>query len=298
MFYNLRKKLGYWRFHQTTKGIFDTAPVDVSDGDTLMLSMACHRDVQMYLLALKSFLRHFGKARVEIVDDGSLTEADKFILSSHLEGLKITHISSVDLRGCQAGGTWERLISIIERSAEQYVIQLDADTLTCGDISEVVDCAANNRAFVLGEDSSVFVDLVETAKRADQHDMHICDTAERAFARYPDAVNYKYVRGSSGFSGFGKGLFSIDQLVDFHHKMMGLLGDRWLEWSSEQISSNFAIANSPGAMALPFPKYLNFQASLIEQPAHFIHFIGSHRFYKQHFAKLGRKQIQQMHTGK
>jgi hypothetical protein len=84
---------------------------------------------------------------------------------------------------------------------------------------------------------------------------HIVIATERAFDRHPGRERLKYVRGSSGFAGFAKGGFSRARIEEFHANMTELMGERWREWGSEQCGSNFAVANSPGAVMLPYPQY-------------------------------------------
>jgi hypothetical protein len=87
---------------------------------------------------------------------------------------------------------------------------------------------------------------------------HIVIATERAFDRHPGRERLKYVRGSSGFAGFAKGGFSRARIEEFHANMTELMGERWREWGSEQCGSNFAVANSPGAVVLPYPQYTSF----------------------------------------
>ncbi len=42
-------------------------------------------------------------------------------------------LEDIPVGGCQRGGTWERLLYLLDRSETEYAIQLDADTLTVGD---------------------------------------------------------------------------------------------------------------------------------------------------------------------
>ncbi len=57
-----------------------------------------------------------GKARQQHVEQ---------ILRRHIPGIQIVDVSSVPLGPCKGGGTWERLLFLIDRSEKEYVIQLD-----------------------------------------------------------------------------------------------------------------------------------------------------------------------------
>ena len=44
--------------------------------------------------------------------------------------------------------------------------------------------------------------------------------------------------------------------------MTAELGSRWTEWGTEQVTSNYVVANSPEAMVLPYPKYACFDLNM------------------------------------
>ena len=165
------------------------------------------------------------------------------------------------------------------------------------DLAEVTDCIDANRAFTLnGSIWSPFnlkiVSVQEIADEARTIDHpYVGHVAERLYDRLPDAANLKYVRGSSGFAGFAKGGFSRDRIERFHVEMERLMPDRWKEWGTEQCASNFAIANSPDALVLPYPKYANFEPGLQREGSSFLHFIGTYRFDDGVFAELALKEI-------
>ncbi len=298
MLYNLRTSLSYRRFRQLTRGILDTPPVPSDHGPCTVVSMLCHRDVQMYLLALKSFRLAIGPAAVRIIDDGSLTQEDRAILQQHLPGVSILHLADIDPGACQRGGTWERLLHIIDLSQDGYVIQLDADTLTTGPVAEIGACIADNRPFVLSYLGMPVLPFAASANLADSiPSRHIIAVAERRFRDYPNRQAYRYVRGSSGFTGFARGHFSRTALEAFHGTMTDLVGDRWTEWGSEQVGSNFMLANDPDTLVLPFPKYLNYIPETYQGASSFFHFIGTYRFADQYYAKRGREIIARLQAG-
>lgn len=112
--------------------------------------MLCHRDVPPYLLAIKSLYFRVGHGRVVIINDSSLTPDDLTILQSHIPGIVVLDIAGISTGSCPRGGTWERLVKILELSAETYVIQTDADILVSGPIPEVIQSVRENRSFLLG----------------------------------------------------------------------------------------------------------------------------------------------------
>ena len=73
---------------------------------------------------------------------------------------------------------------------------------------------------------------------------HLQDVSERAMDRLADAGTLNYVRGCSGFAGFAPQAGRLKLVQDFSAQMTQFLKQRWSEWGSEQVASNFAVANS------------------------------------------------------
>jgi hypothetical protein len=83
---------------------------------------------------------------------------------------------------------------------------------------------------------------------------------------------------SAGFSLSG-GCRALAEL--FSQEAQRLLGtDRWAEWGSEQVASNFVVANEPRTTLLPYGRYLNFWNAGVPDDARFVHFIGTYRYHR------------------
>ncbi|MEJ0072320.1 MAG: glycosyltransferase family A protein, partial [Pseudomonadota bacterium] len=274
MLYRLRRQLARRRFEQSCRSVRVTPPLRPVPAPVTILSMVSHADVIMYLIAIKSLYRRLGRGNILIIDDGSLTDDDRDFLSEHLARPKIVPLSALDTGRCPRGGTWERLLLILEISADEYVIQLDSDTLAQDRLDEVVDCIESNRAFTLGTRMGQrFDSLSDAAARiADLSGDHVQMVAERALARFDSLDQRRYVRGSSGFAGFARGGFGRAQLEAFSVQMRGLIGDKWTEWGSEQVASNFVVANSSSARILPYPKYACFDLRMDPRTSAFLAF--------------------------
>jgi hypothetical protein len=65
----------------------------------------------------------------------------------------------------------------------------------------------------------------------------------------------------------------------------------WRKWGTEQCASNFAIANSPDAVVLPYPEYAAFDRRLPPSGVKFYHFFGTVRYLDGYFAARGREVI-------
>ena len=301
MFYNWKVKRNMKRFYRLTNGILQTPPMPVIDAPWSVVSIVSNDYVQMYILAMKSFYARLGAGKIVAIIDRDMSRSDRALLTQHFPGIEFTILEDVDTGPCQRGGMWERLLHLLDRSEKEYVIQLDADTLTFGDISEIKDMIQRNVPFTLSgstssdgrlRSSDTIRAMSEIAPEARQSQSnYIGIAAERLFDQYPGAETLKYVRGSAAFVGVARNGIRRAEIESFHSMGEKMLGKRWLEWGSEQTACNFAIANSPGAVVLPYPKYANFDPDALHASTTFLHFLGSRRYMGDHFANLASKVI-------
>ncbi|MCU0985160.1 MAG: hypothetical protein MUC89_09495 [Acetobacteraceae bacterium] len=296
MFSNLRTRLKTKHFEFVCRDILRTKRVEPGTLPVTVVSMVRSEHTLMYLLAIKSFLRHVPASAVTVLDDGSLTPADHDLLRAHVGGLSIVPIASIDTGTCPRGGCWERLLYILDLSATRYVVQLDSDILTIAPIPEVVEAFAANRSFTLGSDAQFGIVTTQDAARA----IAGSDPAETQFAaefalpRMPPEIGRFYVRGSAGFAGFARGATSRATAEAFSAAMEAEMGKRWEEWGTEQVASNFLIASSPGGFVLPWPKYACFYAEDDASTSALLHFIGTWRFKRGVYARLGQRVVAEL----
>lgn len=298
MFFKLKTQLGRDLFDRECRGVLTAPPArTLASSRTLVVSQLQHKDVLMYLVAIKSFASRVPVGAALILNDGSLDEQDKQVLITHVPGVKISPIEAYRSPRCPSGGTWERLLAIAHHSAQQYVVQLDADTVAIGELPEVTAAAADGVSFALGTwDGQQVETLAQRALDARRlnvadHD-HIQVAAEKVFDQVPGFDQLRYVRGCSGFAGFAPGSVTPQFIEAFSGHMTSLLGDRWTEWGSEQVMSNVAVANSPRVMVLPHPRYCD--CNHIGKESAFIHFIGDCRFRGSAYREAGTNQIKRL----
>jgi hypothetical protein len=284
----LKRSWGKRSFDRVAEGILGTAPLHLQGDSPLFLSMVCHRDLAPYLMAIKSLYTGVGNGRAAVINDGSLTSGDLAILYHHVPGIEVLDITDIETAACPRGGTWERLVKIIERSNEDYVIQVDADTLVSAAIPEVIECWRDNRSFLLGTGSGQAISPAPDTARMVQDwiktngwtEPPVGTEAEASLDKLPDAAQRSYVHASSGFAGFARGAFCMAELARFSMYMSEMLGlQRWNEWGSEQIASNYVLANAPRATVLPFSRYACFEPHLKRGEHAFLHFIGTYRYH-------------------
>lgn len=300
MFNDLRRSVAVTWFDWQCRGILRTPPLRLRPAPIRIVSMVRTEHLRMYLLSIKSFYRHLPGGRVTVMDDGSLTATDKALLARHVEGLEVVRLEDIRTDPCPRGGCWERLLYILDRSAGSYVVQLDSDILTSGPVPEVRAAIEGNTAFTLNSGRGMGItSLEEAAALVAQRDPKPLQTRiEQMLPQLPpEAGGRRYVRGSAGFAGFPHGLYARAAAEAYSGAMQRLLGARWLEWGTEQTASNYLVANAPGGVVLPWPRYACFDQSVDPAEADLLHFVGSWRFDRGAYAAKARQVIAELGAG-
>lgn len=298
--YGLPAKANKMWFDFCCREILKTPPINLKNDGIAIVSMVSHQDLVMYLIAIKSFYLHFKKGKITIIDDGSLTEKDKEILNHHVKPCRLISINDIKSENFPRGGTWERLIFISNYVEEDYIIQLDSDTVTFGEIPEVIECIERNQSFVFKSNREKSVEpmknICRKIKKLISNSVQM--VAESNFDKLSECEQFKYMRGCAGFAGFQKGNSFKAELEGFSKEMKEIIGGKWLEWGSEQVASNFILSNFDSVFALPFPKYTSFYPNdgVDYSNSVFLHFIGTDRFKKNVFLEKSKNIIQTLGT--
>lgn len=292
MFYKFKDRLRRGLYARRVAFLAETPPVSLGGGPAAprVLSQLQHKDVLMYLAAIKSFARRVSLSGVHVVDDGSLTPEDRRLLGRHVPGVQFLQLGDCRDSRLPVGGTWERLIAIARLSESGYVVQLDADTLSVGSLDEVARACGENRSFTIGTwNGQVIEPVMASAQRAQEAlrrtGPHVQMLAEARFDQLERAASLHYVRGCSGFAGFARGAGKLDLMYEFSSQMQRMLGDTWNNWGSEQVTSNFLVANQPDALVLPHPDYTDCE-KMQAGKTRFVHFIGTCRFRGRRYADM------------
>jgi hypothetical protein len=221
MLHRLRKRLAAAWFDLGVRGIDRTSPVRSGSAQgPVVVTQVCHRDVSMYLLALKSFARFVPPRRVVILDDGSLSRADRDRLRRHVHPVDILPVSSVANPTCPHGKTCERLLFIADLAPSECIVQLDSDTLTLAEPREMIQCIADNANFtILGDEGEAVVSGSEIADRmrpkVSGGQTHVQVIAEARMDEVAGIPNLRYVRGCSAFAGFARGSMGRETVERF-----------------------------------------------------------------------------------
>lgn len=290
-----RLKRDYFRArHQKViQQILSTRPVERGHLSFVLLSMVHTRDVQSYLVAVKSFVHFLNPERIVVVCDPSITAEDQALLRQHVPHIELRPADEFVHPDIPRGGTWERLYAISGLVQDHYVIQLDADTVTTQPIPEVLDAVHRGAGFVLGEipDTPIrpLPAVREHALAFLKPGAHIQTITESEMVNVGLAPDARYVRGCSGFTGFPRSATMRDSMTDFSRRMTAKLGADWTRWGTEQVTSNYLVANATGTRSLPFPKYGTPDCATAETA--FFHFIGSMRFVSGKYEATSREAI-------
>lgn len=296
------RRLSQLRFDWQCRGVLETPPVRLADAPVGVVSMVRTEHLRMYLLAIKSFARHVAVGHVVVMDDGSLTPEDQALIRRHVPGAEIVFLPGIETAPCPRGGCWERLLFILDRTADRYVVQLDSDVLSLGPLPAIAESIAANRAFTLSSgDGFSVVSFEDATARVAADDPGALQTAcEHALASLgadEGLIGRRYVRGSAGFAGFPHGGATRAAAEAFSVAMERRLGARWQGWGTEQVASNHIVASLPDGQLLPWPDYACYYPHIGPGEARLLHFIGSWRFSRGAYARAGQRVIAELRAG-
>lgn len=295
MFHAQKKAIRKKIYDIRVRGIFNTPQAKCNkDSNLVILSQLHEPDVTMYMVAAKSFARYVAPKKFIIVNDG-LKEKSIAKIRDHLESVEFISTQAVCTDPCPNKGTWERILSIADNNKTNYVIQLDADTITRSTPTEVLECIKNSISFALGTPGGETVStLAETREMAlTWKGDHVQVVSEQLMLNLPEKLGKLYVHGCSGFAGFAPGSLTRDKINEFSIAMQAIVGrEKWWEWGSEQVTSNFMVANCENAVILPIDTYPFWKRGVNIEKAKFIHFFGTHRFEDGQYIKSSEEITQ------
>jgi hypothetical protein len=255
----------------------------------------------MWLVAAKSWVRYRAPKGVWLLDDGSLTPSDRSVLESHVPGVTIVTRGDVPNDRCPKGLFFERILLIADLVPDGYVMQLDSDTITTSDPTEASACIEDRVCFTLGTNLvQDVVPILEAQRICAGHGwtskqlQHEQVQSEMAFDQLSDPEHRRYVRANAAFAGFAQGSITRGDVETFSEEMEAILGDRWTAWGTEQVTSNYLIANQDDQRIFLEPRYAWHAPGHDLSEACFIHFIGTNRFDNGTYARLSRQVAREL----
>lgn len=299
------RKMAAWQHGRAVRHILDTPPIEPKDDCVILFSMIGTAVLLPYLVAVKSLHRQLQRGRIMLLDDGTLTDADKAVLAHQVGNPEILTFADIDTAPCPKGNCWERLLAILDLRRDHYVIQLDSDTVTLGPVPEIEAAIVQNRSFTLGggvEDVEHGFMTIPQMIREIYPDgplyPHIQSVIESALRDVPGAEDLKYIRGCAGFAGFARSSGGRALAERFAVDAGKAVGPRFNEWGSEQAASNFVVANDPDPIQLPYDRYTNhWEEALPADPA-FVHYIGTYRYDRGSYVASTERAIRQLMQSK
>src|SRR5262249_49806595 len=99
MLYRFTQALHLRYFRYRTRNIHTTPPLRWHpDAHCSLHTMLSSRDMPLYLVAVKSFLRFYPKVAVLVHSDGSLEEGHIQLLKQHVPGIRVIRPAEADQR--------------------------------------------------------------------------------------------------------------------------------------------------------------------------------------------------------
>lgn len=297
--WRVKREMG--KHNEAIAAILHTPPIVPKADGLVLFSMIGTAVLLPYLVAVKSLWRQLGRGRVALLDDGTLTAQDRAVLAQHCGDPEILRLADVPLGNFPAGGTWERFLTILDRRGSEYWIQLDSDTVTLGPVPEIEQAVTHNRSFALLGGADAEIGALPTAEFSRSLypegavEGHVQVRIESRLGQIPPDLGWRYVRGCSGFAGFAAGGSGRPLAAAFLNEMERLIGrENRTIWGTEQVASNFQLANDRDPLLLPYARYLNYWGEDYPQDAAFVHFVGAHRYDHGAYAAASRQAIAQI----
>ena len=229
-----------------------------------------------------------------VICDSSIDRQDRKAFCTRTPHIELRDASEFTDPRIPKGGTWERLSAIARYASGSYAVQKDSDTVTVNPVPEVIEAVISSIAFVLGGESDEnllpLVQMFEQAKAIEVSWGKIQELADLKMAELDRPADEKYVRGCSGSTGFPRSADMLLKLFAYSVEMRHLAGDRWAEWGTEQVTSNYLVANSQGVKILPLRKCGKPNYATSEMA--FFHFIGYTSYVDDIYKSTPRQIIQ------
>jgi hypothetical protein len=280
--------------------------------DTGIHSAVPHRYLLAYLIAIKSFLRYQPDITVFVHDDGSLTEEDKELIRTHINGAQVIDRAAADRRFDDAvkdpflakvRSSYTSYLKLFDPtlvSDKRRIIIVDTDTLFLKKPTAVIDWAGRGGSpwYHRVHQGKMKISQGVLAGLTQLQDVHIQALITQDLDAINDQLNrrYKFMPGfNSGFIGYDNGTVDFVELKELFQLLHARYSDRIFKWGAEQTTHGLVLG-SRDAQALPLEDYFVYtQPSADLAPAAtFVHFIGENRFYRMQYPRLANRIIREL----
>ena len=259
-----------WLFEDVIR----TPPVRIATGVSVEAhSLICHRDVNMALTSVKSFMRYMPAVALVLHDDGSITQLDRALLSEHLPGARfigraeadreMQRILPSDVYAKRAQHVFLlKLFDFNHFHDGQTTILLDSDIVFLAPPTEVINWLASEAA-------------------APFYNLDWCPSYRASSV--PDGLTIP-PKLNAGFMGY-RGRFSMKQIYDYCARM-----DYWIE---DQTIYALLLADLD-AKALDPNRYRVYTGGSIAPDTPMVHFISPSRFKALLYPRLARRVYREL----
>lgn len=292
-------------------GIGKTKPIEVNpNAETTIHSAVPHRYLYAYLVAIKSLLQYHSDFAVTVHDDGSLTDADKKTIRTHIPGSTIIDRAFADktfserinnpfLQKVRTSYTsYLKLFDSTLFNQSERIIILDTDTLFLKRPEHIINWAisggkpwyhmAHKGKFKNSEHKTI----ANYNKLQPTHIQTLIINDLKAI-NTELSRNYYINQGfCSGFIGYNNETINFDELDALFKLLHEKFGNKVFLWGAEQTTHGLILC-SQGAKELPTDEYFVFSrlnTDMVEN-AVFLHFVGENRFYKLIYPELSNRII-------
>ena len=280
--------------------------------DTGIHSAVPHRYVLAYLVAIKSFLHHHTDICVFVHDDGSLTEEDKYLIRSHVDGVRIVERAVADRRFddhvkdpflAKVRSSYTSYLKLFDPtlvSDKRRIIIVDTDTLFLKRPSAVIEWAGKGGLpwYHRVHQGKMKISESALAQLTQFQDIHIQALITRDLHEINAKLNrhYQFMPGfNSGFIGYDNGTVNFAELRELFQLLYARFADRIFRWGAEQTTHGLVLG-SRNAQALPVEDYFVYtqRNADLASGATFVHFIGENRFYRMQYPRLANRVIHEL----
>lgn len=301
--FSLNHRVFSWR----TRAIHDTPPIPCDPrAGCEVHTMLGHRDVDLYLVAVKSLLRWSQELAVVVHSDGSLDGSTLDQLRRHVPGVRIIEPPAADerartmladrpalLRWRAHDAAYRRLIDVeLWRQTSRRIV-LDADVLVLREPTEALRWAhAGSTAFLLGQPPDDEGRPLARPPASAHVQAHFRYAVPNLAAR--TGLAPRFLQGTTaGFHGCTDEL-QLDK-VERLLEACEAEGLRMTQWGGDQCCIIYLLS-AAGAARLDPRRCFNFDPSLaaVADQAEVIHFYGTHRFHGGVYPRLAQSVIREM----
>jgi hypothetical protein len=302
--------LNYKIFRTYTGGIRLSPPIPCyADASCEIHTMLSKRDLPLYVVAIKSFLRFYRAVSVVVHSDGTLDATCESILRRHIPGCRIISYQDADRRAMDRLGTdsalhrcrsydvsYRRLVDTELWGRTPSRIIMDADILVVNEPVEVIswiEGGPGSVPFLMGQPPRTSCETGVSSENTPRHIQTIFKEKLELLGLQLGEVALFLDGTTGGFYG-SNGQLSLEK-IEMLLQASEKLGIPMTEWGGEQCMVIYLLSCA-GAKRLEPERYFNFfpdQMRKIER-ATLIHFIGSDRFYRHVYSKTAAEVVRQM----